>query len=275
MKKSDFISITLRSLLYIAAFFTVAVIIFIIAHILINGFPHINRSLFARKYTSENVSLIPALLNTLCITLLTLLIAVPSGIFAAIYLTEYTKATNKLVKIIRITTETLTGIPSIIYGLFGLLFFGTALKWGYSVISGIFTLYIMILPIIIRTTEEALLAIPQTYREASFGLGAGKLRTIFKVVLPCAVPGILSGVILSTGRIVGETAALIYTAGTVANIASDLFSSGRTLSVHMYILSSEGLHTNQAYATAVILLVIVLLINATSSLLAKKITFAK
>ena len=275
MKKSDFISITLRSLLYIAAFFTVAVIIFIIAHILINGFPHINKSLFARKYTSENVSLIPALLNTLCITLLTLLIAVPSGIFAAIYLTEYTKATNKLVKIIRITTETLTGIPSIIYGLFGLLFFGTALKWGYSVISGIFTLYIMILPIIIRTTEEALLAIPQTYREASFGLGAGKLRTIFKVVLPCAVPGILSGVILSTGRIVGETAALIYTAGTVANIASDLFSSGRTLSVHMYILSSEGLHTNQAYATAVILLVIVLLINATSSLLAKKITFAK
>ena len=275
MKKSDFISIALRSLLYIAAFFTVAVIIFIIAHILINGFPHINRSLFARKYTSENVSLIPALLNTLYITLLTLLIAVPSGIFAAIYLTEYTKATNKLVKIIRITTETLTGIPSIIYGLFGLLFFGTALKWGYSVISGIFTLYIMILPIIIRTTEEALLAIPQTYREASFGLGAGKLRTIFKVVLPCAVPGILSGVILSTGRIVGETAALIYTAGTVANIASDLFSSGRTLSVHMYILSSEGLHTNQAYATAVILLVIVLLINATSSLLAKKITFAK
>ncbi|MBQ1998653.1 MAG: phosphate ABC transporter permease PstA [Spirochaetales bacterium] len=275
MKKNDFISITLRSLLYIAAFFTVAVIIFIIAHILINGFPHINKSLFARKYTSENVSLIPALLNTLCITLLTLLIAVPSGIFAAIYLTEYTKATNKLVKIIRITTETLTGIPSIIYGLFGLLFFGTALKWGYSVISGIFTLYIMILPIIIRTTEEALLAIPQTYREASFGLGAGKLRTIFKVVLPCAVPGILSGVILSTGRIVGETAALIYTAGTVANIASDLFSSGRTLSVHMYILSSEGLHTNQAYATAVILLVIVLLINATSSLLAKKITFAK
>ena len=275
MKKSDFISITLRSLLYIAAFFTVAVIIFIIAHILINGLPHINRSLFARKYTSENVSLIPALLNTLCIALLTLLIAVPSGIFAAIYLTEYTKATNKLVKIIRITTETLTGIPSIIYGLFGLLFFGTALKWGYSVISGIFTLYIMILPIIIRTTEEALLAIPQTYREASFGLGAGKLRTIFKVVLPCAVPGILSGVILSTGRIVGETAALIYTAGTVANIASDLFSSGRTLSVHMYILSSEGLHTNQAYATAVILLVIVLLINATSSLLAKKITFAK
>lgn len=275
MKKSDFISIALRSLLYIAAFFTVAVIIFIIAHILINGLPHINRSLFARKYTSENVSLIPALLNTLCITLLTLLIAVPSGIFAAIYLTEYTKVTNKLVKIIRITTETLTGIPSIIYGLFGLLFFGTALKWGYSVISGIFTLYIMILPIIIRTTEEALLAIPQTYREASFGLGAGKLRTIFKVVLPCAVPGILSGVILSTGRIVGETAALIYTAGTVANIASDLFSSGRTLSVHMYILSSEGLHTNQAYATAVILLVIVLLINATSSLLAKKITFAK
>lgn len=275
MKKSDFISITLRSLLYIAAFFTVAVIIFIIAHILIKGSPHINKSLFAWKYTSENVSIIPALLNTLCITLLTLVIAVPSGIFAAIYLVEYAKSTNNFVKIIRITTETLTGIPSIIYGLFGLLFFGTVLKWGYSIISGIFTLYIMILPIIIRTTEEALLAVPQMYREASFGLGAGKLRTIFKVVLPSAIPGILSGVILSTGRIVGETAALIYTAGTVANIPYDLFSSGRTLSVHMYILSSEGLHTNQAYATAVILLVIILFINASSSLLAKKMTFAK
>ena len=275
MKKSDFISITLRSLLYIAAFFTVAVIIFIIAHILIKGSPHINKSLFAWKYTSENVSIIPALLNTLCITLLTLVIAVPSGIFAAIYLVEYAKSTNNFVKIIRITTETLTGIPSIIYGLFGLLFFGTVLKWGYSIISGIFTLYIMILPIIIRTTEEALLAVPQIYREASFGLGAGKLRTIFKVVLPSAIPGILSGVILSTGRIVGETAALIYTAGTVANIPYDLFSSGRTLSVHMYILSSEGLHTNQTYATAVILLVIILFINASSSLLAKKMTFAK
>lgn len=272
MKKSNLLSIILRFLLYAAAFFTVAVIIFIIAHILIKGLPHINRNLFAWEYTSENASVVPALLNTLCITLLALLITVPFGIFAAIYLVEYAKSSNKFVKLIRITTETLTGIPSIIYGLFGMLFFVTSLKWGYSIIAGTLTLCIMILPIIIRTTEEALLAVPSTYSEASFGLGAGKLRTIFRIVLPGAVPGILSGVILSTGRIVGETAALIYTAGTVANIPSDIFASGRTLSVHMYILSSEGLHINQAYATAVILLVIVLAVNALSSMLARKVT---
>ena len=235
----------------------------------------IDKNLFALEYTSENVSVIPALLNTLCITLLTLLITVPSGIFAAIYLTEYANSNNKFVKFIRITTQTLTGIPSIIYGLFGMLFFVTFLKWGYSLISGTLTLCIIILPVIIRTTEEALFAVPDIYREASFGLGAGKLRTIFKVILPCAVPGILSGVILSTGRIIGETAALIYTAGTVANIPSNIFASGRTLSVHMYILSSEGLHINKAYSTAVILLVIVFGINALSSLLAKKVTFTK
>lgn len=275
MKKNNFISTILCSLLYIATFFSVIVMIFIIAHIFIKGLPDIDKNLFALEYTSENVSVIPALLNTLCITLLTLLITVPSGIFAAIYLTEYANSNNKFVKFIRITTQTLTGIPSIIYGLFGMLFFVTFLKWGYSLISGTLTLCIIILPVIIRTTEEALFAVPDIYREASFGLGAGKLRTIFKVILPCAVPGILSGVILSTGRIIGETAALIYTAGTVANIPSNIFASGRTLSVHMYILSSEGLHINKAYSTAVILLVIVFGINALSSLLAKKVTFTK
>lgn len=275
MKKNNFISTILCSLLYIATFFSVIVMIFIIAHIFIKGLPDIDKNLFALEYTSENVSVIPALLNTLCITLLTLLITVPSGIFAAIYLTEYANSNNKFVKFIRITTQTLTGIPSIIYGLFGMLFFVTFLKWGYSLISGTLTLCIIILPVIIRTTEEALFAVPDVYREASFGLGAGKLRTIFKVILPCAVPGILSGVILSTGRIIGETAALIYTAGTVANIPSYIFASGRTLSVHMYILSSEGLHINKAYSTAVILLVIVFGINALSSLLAKKVTFTK
>lgn len=273
--KKNVLSITLRFLLYAAAFFTVTVTIFIIAHITVKGLPYINKNLFDWEYTSENVSVVPALLNTVCITLLALLITVPFGIFAAIYLVEYAKPSNKLVKLIRITTETLTGIPSIIYGLFGMLFFVTSLKCGYSIIAGTLTLCIMILPIIIRTTEEALLAVPSAYSEASFGLGAGKLGTIFKVVLPSAVPGILSGVILSTGRIVGETAALIYTAGTVANIPSDICASGRTLSVHMYILSSEGLHINQAYATAVILLVIVLAVNALSSLLARKVTLAK
>ena len=157
------------------------------------------------------------------------------------------------------------------YGLFGMLFFVTALHWKFSILAGGCTLAIMVLPVILRTTEEALMAVPDSYREGSFGLGAGKLRTIFKIILPAAVPGILSGVILATGRIVGETAALIYTAGTVAAIPSDLFSSGRTLAVHMYVLSNEGLHVNQAYATAVVLLVLVILINGLSSFLAKKI----
>ena len=191
---------------------------------------------------------------------------------SAIYLVEYAKKDNKIVKVIRITTETLTGIPSIIYGLFGMLFFVTTLKWSFSLLAGAFTLAIMILPVIIRTTEEALLVVPDSYREGSFGLGAGKLRTVFKIVLPSAIPGILSGIILAVGRIVGETAALIYTAGTVTAISDGLFSSGRTLAVHMYLLSSEGLHINQAYATAVVLLIVVMIINAISSLIAKRIS---
>ena len=206
---------------------------------------------------------------------ISLLLAVPFGIGSAIYLVEYAKKGNKLVKIIRVTAETLTGIPSIVYGLFGMLFFVTALKWKFSILAGAFTLAIMILPVILRTTEEALLSVPDSYREGSFGLGAGKLRTIFKIVLPAAVPGILSGVILATGRIVGETAALIYTAGSVAKIPSSVFSSGRTLAVHMYLLANEGLHVNQAYATAVILLILVIAINALSSFIAKKITKAQ
>ena len=216
----------------------------------------------------------PALINTLIITLLSLVIAVPFGIFAAIYLVEYAKKGSKLVKIIRITTETLQGIPSIIFGLFGLLFFSTALHWGYSLLAGAMTLVIMILPLIIRTTEEALMGVPDAYREASFGLGAGKLRTVFKVVLPSAIPGILSGVVLATGRIVGETAALIYTAGSVAKVPSSLMGSGRTLAVHMYVLSSEGLYMDQAYATAVILLIFVLVLNWVSGFCAKHLSKA-
>lgn len=263
-------SLILRVLLILSAIITVAVLIFIIGYILIQGIPNIAPSLFAWKYTSENASLMPALINTLMITVLSLLAALPFGIGAAIYLVEYAKKGNKFVEIVRIMSETLTGIPSIIYGLFGMLFFVYACGMKLSIMSGTLTLAIMVLPVIIRTTEEALLAVPDAYREASFGLGAGKLRTILRVVIPPAMPGILSGVILSVGRIVGETAALIYTAGSVADVAKGLFASGRTLAVHMYILSSEGLHTNQAYATAVILLVIVFIINAISSSVAKK-----
>ena len=267
-------SAILRLLVWLSAIITVAVMAFLVGFILIKGVGNLTPDLFALEYNSDNASLMPALINTLIITLLSLVIAVPFGIFASIYLVEYAKKGSKLVKIIRITTETLQGIPSIIFGLFGLLFFSTALHWGYSLLAGAMTLVIMILPLIIRTTEEALMGVPDAYREASFGLGAGKLRTVFKVVLPSAIPGILSGVVLATGRIVGETAALIYTAGAVAKVPSSLMGSGRTLAVHMYVLSSEGLYMDQAYATAVILLIFVLMLNWISGVCAKRLSKA-
>ena len=255
-----------------SALITFAVLIFLIAYVLVHGLPYIKPSLFSFEYTSENASLMPALINTVIMTLLSLLIAVPLGIFSAIFLVEYAGRGNKFVEVIRLTTETLQGIPSIVYGLFGLLFFVNTCGWGFSLLAGAFTLSIMVLPLIMRSTEEALKAVPDSYREGSFGLGAGKLRTVFKIVLPSAIPGILAGVILAIGRIVGETAALIYTAGTVAQVPSDIFGSGRTLAVHMYNLASEGLYMDQAYATAVILLVLVVGINTLSGYVAKKLT---
>ena len=254
-----------------AAMLTFGILVFIIGFILIKGFPYITPSLFELTYNSNNVSLMPALISTVFMTFLSLLIAVPLGIFAAIYLTEYARRDTKVVGVVSITTETLSGIPSIVYGLFGMLFFVTYLGWGFSVLAGSFTLSIMILPLIMRSSEEALKAVPDTYREGSFGLGAGKLRTVFKIVLPAAMPGIFAGIILAIGRIVGETAALIYTAGTVAQVPHNPMMSARTLSVHMYALSSEGLHTNEGYATAVILLIVVISINALSAKVAKKI----
>ena len=261
-------SFVLLLLVLVAAVLTVGVLVFLVGYILIRGIPYLKPSLFAWTYNSDNVSMLPAMINTLFMTVLALVLSVPFGVGAAIYLVEYAKKGNKLVGIIRVTAETLSGIPSIIYGLFGMLFFVTALKCGYSMMAGA-TLAIMVLPVIMRTTEEALLCVPDSFREGSFGLGAGKLRTIFKIVLPSAIPGILSGIILAIGRIVGETAALIYTSGTVANLAG-FFDSGRTLAIHMYSLSREGMHTNEAYATAVVLLVVVLIINGVSSLIAKK-----
>ncbi|MDD3241063.1 MAG: phosphate ABC transporter permease PstA [Lachnospira sp.] len=254
----------------LAALFTVLVLGFLIAYILINGIPHLKPSLFAWTYNSDNVSMMPELINTLLLTGLALLVTAPLGIFAAIYMVEYAKKGNKIVGIVRITAETLSGIPSIVYGLFGMLFFVGTMKMGYSLLAGALTVAIMVLPTIMRTTEEALLAVPDTFRQGSFGLGAGKLRTVFKIVLPSAVPGILSGVILATGRIVGETAALIYTAGTMTQVPNSILDSTRTLSVHMYRLSNEGLHTNEAYATAVVLLVFVVLINMLSRFVASK-----
>lgn len=268
--KRDPKSLFLLFAVYLAAMITMLALLFIIAYILIKGIPYLTPELFSLKYTSENVSLLPALINTLFMTILALLFAVPVGIGAAIYLTEYARRGNKLVDFVGITAETLSGIPSIIYGLFGSLFFVKYLDFGLSLLSGALTLSIMILPLVMRTTEEALRSVPDSYREGSFGLGAGKLRTVFRIVLPSAVPGILSGVILGIGRIVGESAALIFTAGTVAEVAQGLFSSVRTLSVHMYSISGEGLYINQTYATAVVLLVVVVAINALSGFVANK-----
>lgn len=261
----------LAFLTILAAVTTFAMLLFLVIYILVKGIPYLTPELFSLEYTSENVSLLPSLVNTFTMTVVSLAIAAPLGIFAAIYLVEYAKKGNQLVGIIRITAETLSGIPSIVYGLFGMLFFVTTLHWGMSLLAGAFTLVIMVLPLIMRTCEEALKAVPDSYREASLGLGAGKLRTIFTIVLPSAVPGILAGIILAIGRIIGETAALLYTAGTVAAIPSNLMGSGRTLALHMYVLSSEGLHMNQASATAVVILVFVLIINGLSGMIAKRI----
>lgn len=259
-------------LIILSAVIMIGAMIFIIGYILVRGIPNMKPELFEWQFTSENQSMMPAIINTVLMTLCTLVMAVPVGVFSAIYLAEYSKKGSKIVKVIRMTVETLSGIPSIVYGLFGFLAFVIALHWQYSFISGAITLAIMVLPLIMRTTEEALLAVPDSYREGSYGLGAGKLRTIFKIILPAAMPGILAGVILAVGRIVGETAALIFTAGTTAAVPENIFSSTRTLAVHMYCLLSEGLYIDQAYATAVVLLVMVIIINALSSFLAKKLT---
>lgn len=275
MKRQKITAVLLRILVYVATIITVGALLFVVGYILVKGIPNLSWKLFEWKYTTENLSLMPALLNTILMTALSLLIAVPLGVFAAIYLVEYAKRGSKLVSVIRMNAETLAGIPSIVYGLFGMLFFVTALKLGFSMLSGALTISIMILPVILRTSEEALMSVPDSYREGSFGLGAGRLRTVFRVVLPDAVPGILAGVILGVGRTVGETAALLYTAGTSSDTVSGIMDSARTLSVHMYALSQEGLYIKQTYATAVVLLIIVVGINALSATVAKRVTKRK
>lgn len=270
LRQRDLKSLLQRGAVLLSAVITFGVLTALIVYILVMGVRHLNLDLFAWKYTSENASMLPAILNTVEMVALTLIMAVPVGVGGAIYLVEYAKRGNRLVKLVRITAETLSGIPSIVYGLFGYLMFVLALGLGNSMLAGALTLAIMVLPTILRTTEEALKAVPDAFREGSFGLGAGKLRTVFRIVLPSAAPGIFSGVILSIGRIVGETAALIFTSGTVAGLASPM-ESGRTLAIHMYCLWNEGLRTKESYATAVVLLVLVIGINALSSAVAKRI----
>lgn len=270
MVKRDKTSTFLWIVTHVAAALTLLVLFFIIAYILVRGIPNLTPSLFAWEYTTENVSMMPAIINTIFVVILSLVIAGPIGIFSAIYLVEYAKRGSKLVKVVLLTTETLAGIPSIVYGLFGSLMFVISLNMGLSLLAGSLTLAIMVLPTIMRTTQEALIAVPDSYREGSYGLGAGKLRTIFRIILPSAVPGIMSGVVLSMGRIVGETAALIYTSGTVAKVSTNIFEPGSTLAVHMYKLMSEGLYTEQACAVAVVLLVFVIVMNSLSTYLGNK-----
>ena len=266
-------SLLLRILVTLSAIITAGVVLFLIGYILYHGVPNLTMpGLFSWKFTAENQSMLPAIINTVIMIVLTLMLAVPIGVFAAIYLVEYSKRGNRFVKIIRITAETLSGIPSIVYGLFGYIVFVITLGWSFTLLSGVITMAIMILPLIMRTTEEALMAVPDSFREGSFGLGAGRLRTVFRIVLPSSVPGILSGVILAIGRIVGESAALIFTSGTNPVVPKSLFSSASTLSVHLYTLLNEGRYTDQAYATAVVLLIVVIIINALSSVVAKKLS---
>lgn len=259
--KNNPASLALFILVNLAALLSVLTLAFIVVYIVIRGIPNLSPELFALEYNSENVSMLPALINTVFMAIIALVVALPIGIGAAIYLVEYAKKGSRFVGMVRLTAETLTGIPSIIYGLFGSIFFVKFCHMGLSVLSGALTLVIMVLPVVLRTTEEALKMVPDSYREGSFGLGAGKLRTISQIVLPSAIPGIMSGVILSLGRIVGESAALIYTAGTIADIATGFLSSGRTLAVHMYVISGEGLYMNQAFATAFVLLILAMILN--------------
>lgn len=261
-----------RYAIKIATLLTVLAVCLIIGYILIMGIPQIKPEMFELEYNSDNVSFMPALFNTLIVIVMAVSCSSIFGIGAAIFLNEYTNKQNFFVRIVALATETLSGIPSIVYGLFGLLFFVYYLQWGLSLLAGVCTMAIMTFPIIMRASQEALAAVPDLYREGSFGLGAGRFRTVFKIVLPAAIPGILGGIILAIGRTVGESAALIYTAGSIAAVPETVFSSTRTLAVHMYLLASEGLHIDATYATAVLLLVFVLLINFATSAVANRIS---
>lgn len=260
----------LRFLVWGSAIFTVAVLAFILVFIFKNGYKLITPSFLFDQYKADGTGgILPMILSTLYIVFLAVAIATPIGILSAIYLQEYAKQ-GILVKTIRFATESLAGIPSIVYGLFGAIFFVITMKFGYSLIAGALTVSIIILPIIIRTTEEALKSVPQSYREASLGLGATKFQTIYKVIVPSAVPGILAGLILSIGRVVGESAALLLTAGTVSKMPTGIFSSGRTLTVQSYLVAKESGDISQAAAIGIVLIVVILSLNFLAKSITKK-----
>ena len=263
----------LAFLTLLGAVITFALLFFLIGYVLVKGIPYLNASLFSLTYTSENVSLLPSLINTLIMTLVSLAIAAPVGIFAAIFLVEYAKKGSRFVKLIRITAETLSGIPSLIFGLFGMVFFGNTLGLGYSILTGSLTLTLMILPLITRTTQEALKTVPDSYRHGALGIGATKWYMIRTILLPSAMPGILTGVILAIGRIVGESAALLFTAGSGYYLPKNLFGkvleSGGTLTIQLYLFMQKAKY-NEAFGVAVVLLVIVLAINALTKYLSHR-----
>ncbi len=239
----------------------VIALIAVIAYVLIGGVGGVSWQLLFGAYRGDRVSILPAFVGTLELVLIAVVIAVPIGIGSAIYLVEYMNNKGKLVKIIRVATETLAGIPSIVYGLFGYLVFVVSFGWGYSLLGGGITLAVMILPVIVRSTEESLLAVPDGFREGSYALGASKVRTIFRVVLPSAAPGIVTAMILAVGRVVSESAVLILTIGMVVNLVpATPMSSGTSLALDIYYFASHG-YPNEAAATAVVLLVFVVCLN--------------
>ena len=263
------------ALIWLSAGVTVGFLLWVMWYILSNGLSHVDWSFISSNYTTigKESGIWPMIVSTLYMVFASISVAAPLGIMTAIYLTEYAKIGSRLVKVIRFCTESLAGIPSIIYGLFGMTFFVVILGFGYSILSGALTLSILILPVIIRTTEEALMAVPQTYREGSYGLGASKIYTIWRLILPSAMPGIVTAIILSVGRVIGESAPVFMTAGMVARIPESVFDSGRTLTVHLYKLTQE-LYTvhewNQAYGTATVLIIVVLVINLITKLIASR-----
>ncbi|MGL4800405.1 MAG: phosphate ABC transporter permease PstA [Cellulosilyticaceae bacterium] len=235
-----------------------AVLLWILSYLVIKGIKHV-----------DLIGLFPAIVTTLYMVVIALSIAVPIGMGCAIYLNEYANG-GKFVQGIRFATECLGAVPSILFGLFGMMFFVTQLGLGYSILAGSLTVAIMILPTVVKTTEEALKTVPVSYREGSLALGASKFSTIMKVVLPSALPGILTGIVLSTGRIVGETAAIYLTAGMVFRVPSNVMESGRTLSVHLYLLAKEGISFEGAYGTAIVLLLVVLILNGATYIIGRK-----
>lgn len=268
--KQQFQGVLLRTLVYIGTLLVMAAAAALCVFTLGRGVMGIRPGLFAWHYTSVNASLTPALVNTVIMLAVSLALAVPCSVGAAVYLVEYARRGSRLVSLIRITAETLAGIPSIIYGLAGYMIFVVALRWQFSILAGACTMAIMILPVVLRTAEEALLAVDNSLREASFALGETKLRTIWRVVLPSCRRAVTSGIMLAAGRVVGETAALIYTAGTVARVPKSIMASGRTLAVHLYALWCEGLNAKSADATAAVLVIFVALFDALGMCLSRR-----